>query len=56
MKRQSSHAACKLLYILDACWPFHIGDGGNVVRVGLNASCVDDVAQEYTGWNSKGAL
>ena len=24
--------------------------------VGLDATCADDVAQEYTGWNSKDAL
>ena len=28
---ESSHAACKLLNILDTCWPFHVGDGGDIV-------------------------
>ena len=56
MKRQSSHAACMLLYILNACWPFHVGDGGDLVRIWLDASCADNVAQEDTGWNSKDVL
>ena len=34
----------------------HVGDGGDLVRVGLDTSRADDVAQEYTGWNSKDAL
>ena len=41
---ESSHATCELLYILDACWSFHVGDGGDLVRVGFNAMSVDDVA------------
>ena len=53
---QSSHAACKLLYILDACWPFHVGDGRDLVGVGFDATSADDVAQQYSGWNSKDAL
>jgi hypothetical protein len=48
--------ASKLLYILDACWSFHFGDGGDLVGIGLYASCADNVAQEYIGWNSKDAL
>ena len=44
------------MYILDACWSFHVGDGGDLVGVGFAATCADDVAQEYTGWNSKDAL
>ena len=53
---ESSHAAYKLLYVLDACWPFHVDDGGDLVEVGFDAMGVDDVAQEYAGWNSKVAL
>ena len=34
-------------------WSFHVGDGGDLVGVGLNATGADDVAQEYAGWNSK---
>ena len=53
---ESSHAAYKLLYILDACWPFHVGDGRDLVRIGFNAMSTNDVAQQYTEWNSKDAL
>ena len=56
MKRQSSHAACKLLYILYVGWSFHVGDGGDLVRVGIDATGDDDIAQEYAEWNSKDAL
>ena len=35
---------------------FHVVDGGDLVRVGFDATGTDDVAQEYTGWNSKDAL
>ena len=41
---ESSHATCKLLYILDACWSFHVGDGKDLVEVGFDATCADDVA------------
>ena len=44
------------MYILDACWPFHVGDGGDLVGVGFEATGTNDVAQEYAGWNSKDAL
>ena len=45
MKRQSSHAACMLLYILNACWPFHVGDSRDLVQVGFDATGANDVAQ-----------
>ena len=41
---ESSHAACKLLYVLYVGWPFHVGDGGDLVRVGFDAAGTDDVA------------
>ena len=44
------------MYVLYASWPFHVGDGGDFVGVGLDATGADDVAQEYAGWNSKDAL
>ena len=44
------------MYILDACWPFHVGDGGDLVKVGFDTTSADDVAQQYTRWNSKDAL
>ena len=34
----------------------HVGDGGDLVGVGFDAAGADDVAQGYTGWNSKDAL
>ena len=53
---ESSHATRKLLYILYDHWLFHVGDGGDLVRVGFDATSADDVAQHYTEWNSKDAL
>ena len=41
---ESSHAPCKLLYIIYAGWPFHVGDGGDLVEVGLYATGANDVA------------
>ena len=38
---ESSHAACKLLYVLYAGWSFHVGDGGGLVGVRLDATGAD---------------
>ena len=46
---ESSHAACKLLYVLYASWAFHVGDGGDLVGVGFDTVGANDVAQEYAG-------
>ena len=32
------------LYIIDTCWPFHVGDGRDLVGAGLDATSADDVA------------
>ena len=47
-RAKSIHATCKLLYILYEHWPFHVGDGGDLVRVAFDAAGADDVAQQYT--------
>ena len=54
--RAADNAAYKLLYILNTCRPFHVGDGKDLVRVRFDASSTDNVAQQYTGWNSKDAF
>jgi len=53
---ESSHAPYKLLYILYADRPFHVGNGRDLIGVGFEAADADDVAQEYVGRNSKDAL
>ena len=56
MQCKSNYASLTPWVLHNACWPFHVGDGGDLVRVRFDTSSTDDVAQQYTGWNSKDAL
>jgi hypothetical protein len=42
---QGRHASGKLLYVVDACGSFHVGDDGDLLGIGFDAAMADDEAE-----------